>query len=157
VAEQLGHADTRMAIRVYACFTPSARERMAWESRNQEVLDQFPGDKNPQVRGGYARNEAACTLTVEIMSGDGDVRVRLAVAHRRRDMEDTPVNLARDQGPEVRQALFRRRDLTAWVVDVLSQAGRRLPSPASGANATGRLVGRPVVPCCTLHSSLHGL
>ena len=37
VAEQLGHADTQMAIRVYARFAPSARERMAWESRSKDV------------------------------------------------------------------------------------------------------------------------
>jgi integrase len=39
VAEQLGHGDTTMAIRVYARFHPSARERMGWEARS-DALEQ---------------------------------------------------------------------------------------------------------------------
>jgi integrase len=37
VAEQLGHADTQMAIKVYARYSPSARERTAWEKRSAMV------------------------------------------------------------------------------------------------------------------------
>ena len=86
-----------------------------------EVLDELWEDKNPRVRAAYARNGAACTLTVEMMTWDADVRVRLAVARRRRVTEDTLVDLARDQVPDVRRALFRRRDLSAWLLDALSQ------------------------------------
>jgi integrase len=62
VAEQLGHADTQMAIRVYARFTPSARERMAWESRSQEIerleLAEERQTRGPERPSGSARRRS---------------------------------------------------------------------------------------------------
>ncbi|HEU4587627.1 MAG TPA: tyrosine-type recombinase/integrase [Gemmatimonadales bacterium] len=55
VAEQLGHVDTQMAIRVYARFHPSARERMGWEARSDAVVQEDLAEEAEARRTGPGR------------------------------------------------------------------------------------------------------